>query len=134
MLSTSLMSEDDSPRVYMSRWENFSWGMSWGKCRHDHVCLMSSLGVQKANICLMNTWWGGSWQNTTYRREQRVSWESLLLQEFCFMLLFDELMAFSFPRNPDRRSGMPGMREERHWEEKPSGKYCGGWASLVAQR
>ena len=77
---------------------------------------------------------GGSWQNTTYRREQRVSWESLLLQEFCFMLLFDELMAFSFPRNPDRRSGMPGMREGWHWEEKPSGKYCGGWASLVAQR
>ena len=108
-------------------------GMSWGKCRHDHVCLMSSLGVQKANICLMNTWWGGSWQNTTYRREQRVSWESLLLQEFCFMLLFDELMAFYFPRNPDRRSGVPAMREGRQWQEKPSGKYCGGWASLVTQ-
>ena len=76
----------------------------------------------------------GSWQNTTYRREQRVSWESLLLQEFCFMLLFDELIAFYFPRNPHRRSGVPGMREGWHWEEKPSGKYCGGWASLVAQR
>ena len=76
----------------------------------------------------------GSWQNTTYRREQRVSWESLTLQEFCFMLLFDELMAFSFPRNRDRRSGVPGMREGWHWEEKPSGKYSGGWASLVTQR
>ena len=56
----SLMSEGDSRRVYVSRWETFSWGMSWGKCRHDCVCLMSSLGVQKANICLRNTWWGGA--------------------------------------------------------------------------
>ena len=29
---------------------------------------------------------GGSWQNTTYRREQKVSWESLPLQEFCSIL------------------------------------------------
>ena len=49
------------------------------------------------------------------------------------MLLFDELMAFYFPRNPDRRSGVPGMTEGPHWEEKSSGKYCGGWASLAAQ-
>ena len=39
MLSTSLMSEDDSPRVYVSRWENFSWGMSWGKCSMGNIWL-----------------------------------------------------------------------------------------------